>query len=194
MRRKHLTTWSEPMASRFPAARAALCAALALTLLPAPLRAQEAASGGRDCTASPAPLPPDLASWSARGSAQAARDAAGLSGARLAIGGAVDAALLPTGDVHYVTRPEKPGGSVSYGGLFAFDVTGAGTYRVALGSGAWVDVLRDGKPVASSAHGHGPACSTVRKMVDFPLKPGRYVLQVAANGEATLPILVTRAP
>ena len=100
--------------------------------------------------------------------------------------------LLPTPSVHYPLQPEKPGGSVSHGGLLGFTITEAGTYRIALGSAAWIDVVRGGKPVTSTAHGHGPACSTIRKMVDFPLMPGRYILQVSANAGAGLPVLVTR--
>ena len=65
---------------------------------------------------------------------------------------------------------------------------------MALGSGAWIDVVKDGKAIESTAHGHGPDCSGVRKVVDFPLQPGSYTLQVAANGQAQLPLLVTRAP
>jgi len=110
------------------------------------------------------------------------------------VGQAADGTLVATPEVKYPLRPAKPGGSVSYGGLFGFTVTEAGTYRVALGSGAWIDVVKDGVAIESSAHGHGPDCSEVRKMVDFPLEPGSYTLQVAANGQPSLPLLVTRVP
>ena len=33
-----------------------------------------------------------------------------------------------------------------------------------------------GEPLKSVAHGHGPACSTIRKIVRFDLKPGAYRL------------------
>ena len=55
-------------------------------------------------------------------------------------------------------------------------------------------MIKDGQPQISTAHGHGPACSTIRKMVDFSLQPGRYVLQISANAEAEISVLVTRAP
>lgn len=102
----------------------------------------------------------------------------------------IEAALIQTGEVRYVTRPEKPGGS----GLYAFTVTEAGTYRIALGSGAWIDVLKDGQAITSTAHGHGPDCTDVRKMVDFPLQPGRHVLQIAASGSPSLRLLLARLP
>lgn len=103
-------------------------------------------------------------------------------------------ALLPTPKVAYPVRPEKPGGSVSFGGLARFTVGKAGTWRVALGTPAWVDVVKDGKAAVSIAHGHGPNCSTIRKMVDYALEPGDYLLQVAANGADRTTVLVTPLP
>jgi hypothetical protein len=146
----------------------------------------------RDCAASPAPLPAELAAWPSHRKAEAAKDRKGYAQAALVIGQRVDAKLSSTPDVHYVVRPEKPGGSVSYGGLFTFSANKAGIYRVALGSAAWVDIVSGQHAVASTAHGHGPECSGILKMVDFPLRPGRYVLQISANGEPTLPLMVAR--
>lgn len=167
-----------------------------LAMAAAGVRAQEPMAGMAmpGCTATPAPLPPELAGWAARASLSAAADVHGIGAAQLEIGQGADVALLPTPSVTYPLRPGKPGGSVSHGGLLGFTVKQAGSYRVALGSGAWIDLVRGGKPVESAAHGHGPDCTGVRKMVDFPLKPGRYILQIAGNGEATLPVLVTRLP
>ena len=150
-------------------------------------------AGAPACTVT-APPPSSLESWATRTPLTAAADAARLDTAMLVPGKAVDATLVRTPEVRYVTRPEKPGGSVSHGGLFAFDVAQAGTYRVALGAGAWIDVLDGGKAVVSTNHGHGPDCSGIRKMVDFPLQPGRYVLQIGGNGTPDLPVMVARLP
>ncbi len=105
---------------------------------------------------------------------------------------AVAARLSSTQDVRYVVTPEKPGGSVSYGGIFAFTVATPGRYRIALGAGAWIDVLANGKPTTSVAHAHGPACTGIRKMVDFDLSAGRYMLQITGNGAPDLPLMVTK--
>lgn len=153
---------------------------------------------GVSCAATPAALPAELSGWARRVPLPAGRDAA--SAALLEPGIAVDGTLAPTTEVRYALRPEKPGGSVSFGGIFAFRVPEAGRYRVALGSAAWIDVVetgaigKDGSGLASIAHGHGPDCSGIRKMVDFALEPGDYVLQIAANARAALPLLVTRLP
>lgn len=148
----------------------------------------------KSCAATPAAPPAELAGWSSPVSIAAAGDASATRGATLDIGKAATATLKPTDGVAYSVPPEKPGGSASYGGLFAFAVTEAGTYRIALGAGAWIDVVGNGKPVTSSTHGHGPDCSGIRKMVDFPLVPGRYLLQIAASGAPALTLMVARLP
>lgn len=91
-------------------------------------------------------------------------------------------------------RPEKPGGTVSHGGVLRFTVAEEGVWRIALSSGAWVDVVKDGKASTSVAHGRGPDCSGIRKMVDYRLSPGTYLLQIAANGFDTLTVMVARLP
>jgi hypothetical protein len=57
-----------------------------------------------------------------------------------------------------------------------------------------VDVIREGAAVPSVAHGHGPACTGIRKMVDFDLASGAYTLQLAGNASATLPLMLVRLP
>jgi len=55
----------------------------------------------------------------------------------------------------------------------------AGTFGIALSEAGWIDVapLR-GKPLESVAHGHGPDCSTIRKIVRYKLRPGTYRVTV----------------
>lgn len=181
------------------AVRIVTLAALAAALLPlAPAiaqqdHAQHPAAGAEPCPASPE-RPAELAGWANPTALVAAKSAGTLAGARLLPGRAVTAKLTPTLEVTYPVRPEKPGGSVSHGGLFEFDVPDAGRYRIALGSAAWIDLLDGDTPVASVAHGHGPACSGIRKMVDFPLHAGHYRLQVAGNGTPELTLMVARLP
>lgn len=146
------------------------------------------------CTV-PGTLTPELAGWGQPHKAiKAAAKASALKDATLAIGTAADATLVPTPSIEFPVDPSKPGGSVSQGGLFAFDVAQEGKYRVALSSGAWIDVIAGKAAAESIAHGRGPDCTGVRKMVDYALKPGRYTLQVSANGGPALTVLVTRLP
>lgn len=155
---------------------------------------QAASSASPACTA-PGTFPPALAGWGQpHGTLTAAARPGAVRRAVLVPGHAVDATLLPTPDVRYAVAPAKPGGSVSFGGSFAFDVAEAGTYRVALSTHSWIDVIEGNVALQSVAHGHGPACTTLAKMVDYPLKPGRHVLQVAANGEAAISLMVAKLP
>ena len=57
-----------------------------------------------------------------------------------------------------------------------------------------LDLLKGKKPIASTAHGHGPICTGIRKMVDFPLERGRHVLQIAGSPGSTIPVMVARLP
>lgn len=166
------------------------CVLLASMALAGPVLAQERLPV---CAAPVAPTG-DLAAWASPGDRTAAADMAGLPAATLAIGEAARVKLLPTPAVRYPLRPEKPGGSVSFGGLVRLHVTTPGTYRVALGSGAWIDLVAGGEAVVSTAHGHGPDCSGIRKMVAFPLETGEYTLQIAANGADAITVLVVKLP
>ena len=163
---------------------------LCLALIPA-VSASAQESAPAKCAA-PALPTGELAPWVTPVDMTAAGSAARATA--LPVGKAARLTLRQTPEVRYPLRPEKPGGSVSYGGLVRIDVREAGAYRVALGSGAWIDLVRGRKAVVSSAHGHGPDCTGIRKMVDFPLAPGPYVLQIAANGEPQITVLVTRLP
>lgn len=145
------------------------------------------------CTV-PAEIPAALAGWAAPGAMQAAASVKASATARMTPGKAAQLELLPTPKVAYLLRPEKPGGSVSFGGLTSFTVADEGVWRVALSSGAWVDVVKDGAALQSVAHGRGPDCSGIRKMVDYRLSPGTYTLQVAANGTDAVTLLVARLP
>ncbi|WP_298400790.1 hypothetical protein [Sphingobium sp.] len=160
----------------------------------APVAAQAPMAHEADTCTAPADLPAPLASWRRPVPLKAGVDRKSVAKVALTPGQAVTLALSSTPKIVYPVRPAKPGGSVSFGGLASFTVAQAGTWRVALGTGAWVDVVKDGVAATSIAHGHGPDCSGVRKMVDYSLEPGVYTLQVAANGEDQLTVLVTPLP
>jgi hypothetical protein len=156
-----------------------LLAALAL-LAPAAVAAQEAPAPA--CPRMDAELPADLAGWTDRAPAA--------QGATLVPGRAVDAALRPTAEVAYSVAPEKPGAPGTYGGVFPVRIETAGAYRVVLGGRAWIDLLEDGRPAASTGHGHGPGCTSAVKIVAFRLQPGDHVLQVSGAPGAALPVMV----
>ncbi len=179
----------------YRAKRCLAAAALTMALSAGSASAQSASASPPACDTSALPaLPAELAGWASPSPVAAAGNARGLDRASLAPGKAAMVSLLPTPSVHYPLQPEKPGGSVSHGGLLGFTITEAGTYRIALGSAAWIDVVRNGRSLPSVAHGHGPVCSGIRKMVDFDLQPGRYLLQIAGTEPLSTGVMVSAVP
>ena len=73
-----------------------------------------------------------------------------------------------------------------------FAVAAAGRYRVGLDQPGWIDVVRAGVALKSVAHGHGPECSTIRKLVAFDLEPGSYTLRLGRLGSASAKAIVVR--
>ena len=88
------------------------------------------------------------------------------------------AVILQAGDVAKladVPAGTRPGGAVMIG----FRIEKTGRYGVALDQRGWIDVVpgvSGGEALKSALHGHGPQCSTIRKIVRFDLQPGVYRL------------------
>jgi hypothetical protein len=172
------------MNRRFSAALGAL-----LVVSATPALAQETAADAQCATIRPA-FPRGFAGWSTR-----VPLAAGMvtrNAPVLAIGRGADLRLAGADRFTPAATPGKVADADALAGLALFQIARAGTYRVALGSGAWVDVVRGGRALAASAHGHGPMCTGIRKIVDFHLTPGRYVLQITGSRDATVPVLIAR--
>ncbi len=170
-------------------AAAPFCAALALACAPASF-AQQHTPDTPACAAMDAALPAGIADWNGMTAVATAPGPA----PTLQLGKGYEASLKKKADVAFAIAPEKPGGSVSYSGIFVFDVIEPGNYAVALSSAAWIDVIEDGKALAPLSFGHGPECTTIRKMVVYPMKAGRHVLQIAGSGAGAAKILVAKQP
>jgi hypothetical protein len=132
--------------------------ALSLIVLSSPVVAQN------DCE----PVPAEWSGWSTTTPLTA----------DLQAGGRKEMVLAPVGSVKLAAAPVKPPVTGMYAGVVAFDVARPGRAWIALDQGAWIDVVKDGAIVKSVTHGHGPKCSGIRKIVDFDLTPGRYIVQI----------------
>ncbi len=127
------------------------------------------------------PPAPGLESWSADPTADAV----------LTIGKPAQVALRAAADVPLGVAPERTPAPGTYAGLLSLSVTHAGTYRVALSTGGWIDLVdQNGKALKSVGHAEGPACSGIRKIVDFAVAPGRYTLQVSGAKTTELRVLI----
>ncbi len=182
---------AEMMAVR-TAASAAGTMALTLLLLPVPSHGQERAPPRTDCAVLDAHLPPALAGWASPISLAAGTDAG--SAPALPLGRAVNAELRRVSDVTYPALPERPGGSVSYGGLYGISIRDPGDYQVSLGAGAWIDLADGPNLIASTSHAPGPKCSSLKKTVVFPLGKGDHLLEITGNGAPVLTVMVSRLP
>ncbi|WP_141653148.1 hypothetical protein [Phenylobacterium immobile] len=154
-------------------------------------RAQDhAAHGAPACAAVDVAAP---AGWSRRVELTAATEDGGASAAMLGLGQSAKARLTSGAEVVFPVAPQKTPAGETYAGLFELNVPVAGTYRLSLSEPAWVDVVENGLLIEAAAHAHGPPCGTVRKMVDFPLKAGRHVVEIAGAPKPDIVIMAAPA-
>jgi hypothetical protein len=132
------------------------------------------------CTATVAP-PAGLEAWST---------APGMTGDVIAPGKNVALTLEPVDSVTFPLPLELKPAAGTFGGVYHVTIATAGTYRVALQNGAWVDLVRDGKSLTSVAHMEGAPCSGIRKIVDFALQPATYIVHLSGAKSAQMRILI----
>ncbi|KTT71414.1 hypothetical protein [Sphingomonas endophytica] len=160
---------------------------LPLLLGALPLPGQDAATDATCATVRPA-FPTGLEGWSVRMPLDAGSSTR--NAPVLVIGRAAELRLTAGERLTPAVAPAHVPEAGTGGGLALFQVARAGTYRIALGQPAWIEVVRAGKALPAAAHGHGPACTGIRKMVDYRLSPGRYVLQLTGTNAATVPVMI----
>ncbi len=144
---------------------------------------------------SDANLPADLSAW---GRAPAALTAAAAPSAALPTlrpGVRTTVTLHPAATVRLVLPPEqarKP--EAPHAGLVRVSVPTAGTWRVSASKAVWIDVLAGEATVKSTAFGALAPCTSIRKVVEFPLQPGDHVIQLSGNPGATLDLMISPKP
>lgn len=132
------------------------------------------------CTATVAP-PAGLEAWNT---------ISAITMGPIAIGQGTGLMLVAADKVAFAPAPGRAPKPGTLGGVYSFNVATAGTYRIALDAGAWIDIVGHGKLVEPVAHTEGQPCSGIRKIVDFTLAPGRYVLQLSGAKEAATRVLI----
>lgn len=158
---------------------------LLLAMLTVPAAAQTRAEPS--CANVRVALPGELAGWGVQTPVSAGTKAG--EGAAIEIG---RSAMISLHSAKHLDFSAPKGAADANGGTLAIAVAKGGTYRVALGGEAWVDLVQDGKPVAAKAHGHGPRCSGIRKLVDFALEPGNYTIQLSGSTQDSVAMMVVR--
>lgn len=160
--------------------------ALAATLLlfAAPAAAQDPAHDP-SCANVRVAFPPALSGWSQQTPVAAGITAGG--GANIAPGQAVLVSLHPAKLLRLAPNPQA---MTANGGTLTLNVAASGSYRLAIGGNAWVDLVRDGKALAPTAQARGPRCTGIGKTVDFALAPGRYTIQLTGSEAQDIALLV----
>ena len=155
-----------------------LCLAAALAFMPVMAAAQDA-----PCPAQ-APLPDYAAGFDAPAAFTG-------DGVMVTTGLAVKLKLAPIETVTGLIDQQPKAGT--FAGKATLVITSAGTYGIAASSGAWLDVVSDGKALASTDHAHVD-CSSIHKIVYFDLAPGLYDLQVSNTPKDSLTVMLFRKP
>lgn len=106
----------------------------------------------------------------------------------LPIGRAVRVPLAK--DAALPVKPDRAPAAGTFAGAFGFTVKTPGRYRVVVDGPVWIDVASSDRVMGSVAHGHAPACSGARKMVDFELSAGFHVVQLSGATTAAATVLV----
>jgi len=103
--------------------------------------------------------------------------------------------LTPQERVDFAVAPErKRSGDAPYAGLARLHIAVAGTYRLALSRPYWVDIVQSGSLISSSGFTGSHGCEAPRKIVQYTLAAGDFVLQVSGAGSADVGLTLTAAP
>jgi hypothetical protein len=98
-----------------------------------------------------------------------------------------------------VTFPVPPGKKKQTEGVFAglagFQVTVAGTYRVAADMPLWIDVISNGKILPTKDYQGQRGCDAPHKIVEFVLPAAQQlILQLSGASEANVRLSITQSP
>jgi hypothetical protein len=97
--------------------------------------------------------------------------------------------------VAFAVPPGKKGrANGGYAGLVRLHVDAGGLYRVALSGRFWIDVVEQGRLVASADFTGAHGCGAPRKIVLYRLSPGDILLQVSGGASPQTELTVTPAP
>lgn len=147
-------------------------AALAALVSATPALAAEDKWQPPECT-TPVPVPAEWAGWESPSPVS--------ENGVISVGTAWNFTLAPVAQVPLTGFDGKELPEGSMGAALTFTAPQDGTYLITVADPMWIDVIGPDGVVESSAHGHGPDCSGIGKIVHFPLKAGAYRLELSAG-------------
>ncbi len=101
--------------------------------------------------------------------------------------------LQPQEKVKFAVPPTKRMlADGAFGGMLKLKVGAAGAYRIAIDAGFWLDVVHEGKPLASVDFNGSAECTGPRKIVVYELPAGaELTVQLAQANAAAARLSVT---
>jgi len=103
--------------------------------------------------------------------------------------------LSPQGQVTFPMAPAKKGlADGAYAGLVQVSIPSAGLYRVSLDGPFWIDVIAEGKLLASTDFTGNHECKSLRKLVEFQLPAGKVLVQLTGAPRDRVRLTVTPSP
>lgn len=96
------------------------------------------------------------------------------------------AAKLPQAPSRPPKFPQSYAGFVTLGAPAS-----AGTYRVTLTRGAWIDVVQDGHLLKSVDHTGATGCAGLAKSVKFHLKATPFTVEISSSTAPSIALVVT---
>lgn len=105
--------------------------------------------------------------------------------------------LLPSATVTLAGEPSgtlKGDAGATYAGLIHIGAASSpGLHQVTLSHKAWVDVVQNGKTIASVAHTGKTDCEAARKSVRFEIGPGPFTVQVTGASSPAIKVTIRKA-
>lgn len=100
--------------------------------------------------------------------------------------------LVPQAHLKFVLPPEREARSAApRGAVLRFDAPTAGRYRVAITSRHWIDLIADGRIVASADHQGRAGCDLMHKVVEFDLPAASgLVLQLSGQDDEVIGLAI----
>jgi hypothetical protein len=123
-----------------------------------------------------------------------AKPSSAVSGGDAAMGAGVTVALVPFADAKLPMAPSRaPKYPDSYAGFVHIAaLPKAGTYRVTLAHGAWIDAVQDGHVLKPIAFSGAKGCDGIAKSVKFDLAATPLVIELSGTSAHAIAVVVTR--
>ena len=113
-------------------------------------------------------------------------------GGEIAPAAAARLALAPIADAKLPQEPtRKPRDGTFAGFVRVAALPKAGTYKVTMSKGGWIDVFQDGREVKSGAFSGATGCEGLRKSVKFNLAAAPVLLVVTGAPDKEIAVVVT---